>query len=236
MKWKRPVRQRQVSSGEKQPDLSRKIYSACHRFFIYYISQKENVFVAKTDPEAARRQRHKTIRWVVTVFLITVVISGIISLVSDEVMDSSSLPVAFLILLAIVMVGIIFDIIGMAVASADEKPFHSMAARKVPGSQEAIRLLRNAERVSSICNDVVGDICGVVSGSASATIAALILTQVDVGWPRGVSLVMSALVAGLTVGGKAIGKTFAVNSCTQIVHMVGKVLHALNGLHGKKKK
>ena len=152
--------------------------------------------MAKTDPEAARRQRHKTIRWVVTVFLITVVISGIISLVSDEVMDSSSLPVAFLILLAIVMVGIIFDIIGMAVASADEKPFHSMAARKVPGSQEAIRLLRNAERVSSICNDVVGDICGVVSGSASATIAALILTQVDVGWPRGVSLVMSALVAG----------------------------------------
>ena len=164
MKWKRPVRQRQVSSGEKQPDLSRKIYSACHRFFIYYISQKETVFVAKTDPEAARRQRHKTIRWVVTVFLITVVISGIISLVSDEVMDSSSLPVAFLILLAIVMVGIVFDIIGMAVATADEKPFHSMAARKVPGSQEAIRLLRNAERVSSICNDVVGDICGVVSG------------------------------------------------------------------------
>ena len=106
--------------------------------------------MAKTDPEAARRQRHKTIRWVVTVFLITVVISGIISLVSDEVMDSSSLPVAFLILLAIVMVGIIFDIIGMAVASADEKPFHSMAARKVPGSQEAIRLLRNAERVLSL--------------------------------------------------------------------------------------
>ena len=188
--------------------------------------------MAKTDPETAKRQRHKTIRWVVTVFLITVVISGIISLVSDEVMDSSSLPVAFLILLAIVMVGIIFDIIGMAVASADEKPFHSMAARKVPGSQEAIRLLRNAERVSSICNDVVGDICGVVSGSASATIAALILTQVDVGWPRGVSLVMSAIVAGLTVG----GKTFAVNSCTQIVHAVGRVLHALNGLHGKKKK
>ena len=155
---------------------------------------------------------------------------------SDEVMDSSSLPVAFLILLAIVMVGIIFDIIGMAVASADEKPFHSMAARKVPGSQEAIRLLRNAERVSSICNDVVGDICGVVSGSASATIAALILTRVDVSWPRGVSLVMSALVAGLTVGGKAIGKTFAVNSCTQIVHTVGRVLHALNGLRGKKKK
>ena len=149
--------------------------------------------MAKTDPEAARRQRHKTIRWVVTVFLITVVISGIISLVSDEVMDSSSLPVAFLILLAIVMVGIIFDIIGMAVASADEKPFHSMAARKVPGSQEAIRLLRNAERVSSICNDVVGDICGVVSGSASATIAAVTEPK---SWPSSPILASTVTWAG----------------------------------------
>lgn len=181
--------------------------------------------MAKTDPEAARRQRHKTIRWVVTVFLITVVISGIISLVSDEVMDSSSLPVAFLILLAIVMVGIIFDIIGMAVASADEKPFHSMAARKVPGSQEAIRLLRNAERVSSICNDVVGDICGVVSGSASATIAVQVMQHFTFSAKQVIPLVMSAMVAGLTVGGKAIGKTFAVHSCTNIVYGVGKLLY-----------
>ena len=192
--------------------------------------------MAKTDPDAAKRQRRKTIRWVVTIFFTTIVISGVISLVSDEVMGNSSIAVAFLILFAIVLVGIIFDIIGMAVASADEKPFHSMAARKVPGSQEAIRLLRNAERVSSICNDVVGDICGVVSGSASATIAALILTRVEVSWPKGVSLVMSALVAGLTVGGKAIGKTFAVNSCTQIVHTVGRVLHAIGSLGRKKKK
>jgi CBS domain containing-hemolysin-like protein len=123
----------------------------------------------------------------------------------------------------------------MAVATADEKPFHSMAARKVSGAHEAIRLLRNAERVSSICNDVVGDICGVVSGSASATIAALILAEVDLGWPRGVSLVMSALVAGLTVGGKAIGKTIAVKSCTQIVHLVGRVIHGWNRFTKKKK-
>ncbi len=165
----------------------------------------------------------------------TILVSGAISLVSDEVMENSSIAVAFLILLVIVFVGIIFDIIGMAVASADEKPFHSMAARKVPGAQEAIRLLRNAGRVSSICNDVIGDICGVVSGSASATIAALMLMHIDVRWPRGVSLGMSALIAGLTVGGKAIGKTFAVNSCTQIVHMVGRVIHTMNHLFPKKK-
>jgi len=191
--------------------------------------------VAKTDPEAIKRERRKNIRWVVTIFFATILISGTISLISDEVMAGSSVAVAFCILLAIIFLGILFDIIGMAVATADEKPFHSMASRKVPGAHEAIRLLRNAERVSSICNDVVGDICGVVSGSASATIAALILTNVEIGWPKAVSLVMSALVAGLTVGGKAIGKTIAIKSCTQIVHLVGRVIHGWNRLTKKKK-
>lgn len=183
--------------------------------------------MSRSDPAASKKERNKTIRWVVSVFLITILVSGIISLGSEELMASSSMGVAFLILFAIVMLGIVFDIIGMAVATADEKPFHSMAARKVPGAQEAIALLRNAERVSSICNDVVGDICGVVSGSASATIAAQMLQHFEFSWPRVVSLVMSALVAGLTVGGKAVGKTFAINSCTAIVHGVGVILYRL---------
>ena len=194
--------------------------------------------MSKSDPAAIKKERNKAIRWVVTIFLVTIVISGTISFVSDEIMSTSGVLTAFLILLVIIFIGIIFDIIGMAVASADEKPFHSMAARKVIGAQNAIKLLRNAERVSSICNDVVGDICGVVSGSASATIAAQVLQNFTFTWPQVVSLLMSALVAGLTVGGKAIGKTFAINSCTRIVHLVGKVLFRLHGITrftGKKK-
>ena len=170
------------------------------------------------------RKRRKQIRWVATIFLTTILISGVISLISDEVMANSSLAFAFVILLAIVFLGIVFDIIGMAVATADEKPFHSMAARKVPGAQESIRLLRNAERVTSICNDVIGDICGVVSGSASAAIAAQILQNFTFSWPQMVSLLASALVAGLTVAGKAIGKSIALHSSTTIVQMVGKVI------------
>ncbi len=186
--------------------------------------------MAKADPSAQKKERNKTIRWVVTIFFVTIFVSGAISLISDAVMASSGIFVAFIILLAIVLVGIVFDIIGVAVASAAEKPFHSMAARKVPGAVEAIKLLRNAEKVSSICNDVVGDICGVVSGSASATIAAQLLMNFEFSWPQVVSLVMSALVAGLTVGGKAIGKTFAMGSATTIVHGVGKFVYFLGHL------
>ncbi len=186
--------------------------------------------MSKSDPAASKKERNKTIRWVVTIFLVTIVISGTISLISDEIMSRSGMVTAFVILLAIILIGIVFDIVGVAVTSADEKPFHSMAARKVPGALNAIRLLRNAERVSSICNDVVGDICGVVSGSASATIAAQVLQNFDFSWPQLVTLLMSALVAGLTVGGKAVGKTFAMDSATNIVHSVGKLIWWLHQL------
>lgn len=186
--------------------------------------------MSKPDPSALKKQRNKNIRWVITIFLITILVSGLISLASDEIMGRSGIVTAFIILFAIVLIGILFDVVGVAVTSADETPFHAMAARKVPGAKESIRLLRQAERVSSICNDVVGDICGVVSGSASATIAALILSSVQPAWPRAVTLAMSAMVAGVTVGGKAIGKTFAVNSSTTIVHTVGKAIYALHNL------
>ena len=184
--------------------------------------------MSKVDPDASKKERKQAIRWVVTIFLVTIIISGTISFISDEIMENSTTVIAFVILMVIVLIGIAFDIIGVAVTSADEKPFHSMAARKVPGSMEAIRLLRKAERVSSICNDVIGDICGVISGSASATIAVQILQNFDAGWQDVISLFMSALVAGLTVGGKAIGKAFAINSCTKIVSFVGKLIYSLD--------
>ena len=183
--------------------------------------------MSKVDPDHIKKERNKTIRWVVTIFLVTILVSGAITLISDEIMSSSGLVTSFIILLLIVLIGIIFDVIGVAVTSADESPFHSMAARKVPGAREALQLLRSAERASSICNDVIGDICGVISGTAAATISAQLIARFQFSWPTMISLLMSALVSGLTVGGKAIGKTFAVNSSTKIVHFAGRTIYAL---------
>ncbi len=186
--------------------------------------------MSKPDPASAKKEKLKAIRWFVAVFIGTIVISALISFGSEELMAASTTPVAFVILFAIILLGIISDVVGVAVTSADEKPFHSMAARKVPGAQEAIALLRNAEKVGSVCNDVIGDICGVVSGAASATIAARVLQNFDFSWPRIVLLAMSALVAGVTVGGKAIGKGFAIRSNTKIVHTVGRVICWFGGI------
>ena len=186
--------------------------------------------MSKSDPALSRKQKRKTALWVLIIFIVTIFVSALISLVSEEVMAGSGMLSAFIILFAIILLGILFDIVGVAVTSADEAPFHAMAARKVPGAKEAIRLLRKADKVSSICNDVIGDICGVVSGSAAATIAVQLLQTFTFSWERLASLIMSAMVAGVTVGGKALGKGFAVNSSTTIVHTVGKVIWWLSNL------
>ena len=182
------------------------------------------------DPEPRSKKKPKksakksgNIRWIVTIFFVTVVISSTISFLSSSILEGAGLVEAFAVLLIIVLLGILFDIVGVAVMSADEKPFHSMAAKKVPGASEALKLLRNAEKVSSFCNDVVGDICGVVSGSASAIIAVKALTQIDSDTVS--QLIMSALVAGVTIAGKAFGKNLAMSNSTRIVHFASKLIY-----------
>ena len=164
-------------------------------------------------------------RWIVTIFAITVCISALMSLVSTNLLSSATLAVSFVILICIIAIGIVFDIIGVAVTAADERPFHSMASRKVPEAAEALKLIRNAGRVSSFCNDVIGDICGVISGSAAATIAARLWAMHPSTKELFITLSMSALAAGLTVGGKACGKSFAIDSSTTVVRTAATILH-----------
>jgi hypothetical protein len=178
------------------------------------------------------------IKWIITIFLSTVVISAVFSTISNILLGQAGLVPAFFILLVIVLIGILFDIIGVAVTAADVKPFHSMAAHRVPGAQDALKLLRNAEKVSSFCNDVVGDICGIISGTASASIVLLILARhQSIGTKTQLlEIGMAALVSGLTVGGKAIGKTFAMTKSTSIVHCASKVIYYIKSVPSQLKK
>ncbi len=189
-----------------------------------------------SEPRSKKKKQPKknsNLRWIVTIFFVTVLLSSAISFLSSSIMEDAGLVEAFVVLLVIVLLGILFDIIGVAVMSASEKPFHSMAAKKVPGAAEALKLLRNAEKVSNLCNDVVGDICGVVSGSASAVIAVKALTQIDSDTVA--QLLMSALVAAATIAGKACGKSLAMKEATKIVHLVSKPIYYIKSLFHRKK-
>ena len=174
--------------------------------------------------------------WLISIFLLALVISATFSFMSQELLSSASLFGAFMILLAIIAIGIFFDLLGIAVTAAEEKPFHSMASRKVAGAAEAIWLLRNAGKVSSICCDVVGDICGVISGAAAAVVAIEAFERVQSMPLRVIQLVLSALVAALTILGKAFCKQIALDNSTGIVYAFARVIYRLKRIFHRKKK
>lgn len=185
---------------------------------------------AKHEKRTAKSEKKSNIRWAVTILLLSFVLSFVFNALSDLVLQGVGLAIAFCVLAAFVLLGIVFDILGVATTSASMSPLHAMAAHKVNGAREAIWLLQNTEKVSSFCNDVIGDIAGIISGATAAVIIAKLPFQNI--W---LSLGITALVAGLTVGGKAFGKSFAINHSNSIVFCVGRFLYFFKHMFSKKR-
>ena len=226
------------AAGKSNPYLSRKIYFFCCRRLSNATNHGEGTAFpalqwrlslkkrSGCDKKGAQPSRH---RWVATAFCLAVALSAALSLASESVLSSAGLVVAFFILLLFILLGIVFDIIGVAVTAADPRPFHSMAAHKVKGAKESLKLLKNASTVSSFCNDVVGDICGIVSGT-TATVLVIHLQKLTPIPVLALSVGVTALISGFTIGGKALGKTFAMKSSTKVVYFVGRVLSIFHKL------
>ena len=177
--------------------------------------------------EKKKGEESSQYRWAITVFLLAVALSAALSLASESMLSGAGVAVALLILGIFIGLGIVFDIIGVAVTAADPRPFHSMAAHKEKGAREALNLLRNASHVSSVCNDVVGDICGIVSGTTAAVIVVRLQEALNLRTVL-ISVAITALISGLTIGGKALGKTFAMKQSTKVVYWAGRVLHVFH--------
>lgn len=154
--------------------------------------------------------------------IITFAISFLLSYISESALSGVNIVVAFVLLLLFIFLGILFDIIGTSVTAADDKPFNSMAARKVPGARASLFLISKAATVSNICNDVVGDICGIISGTMTAVIASDLNAGSSVGSLL-LTILLTAATASFTVGGKAVGKNIALKYSGKILHAVGRV-------------
>ena len=167
------------------------------------------------------KKDNSEIKWFIKVFIMTFILSMLFSYISANGVSNLNLVSAILILALVIGIGIFFDIVGVAVTVANEEEFHAKATKKVKGSKDSIKLIRNAPKVANICADVVGDICGVLSGAISALIATKITEQFGLSFD--IQFILSAVVASLTVGGKALGKGIANKNSTPIVHAVGTV-------------
>jgi len=166
-------------------------------------------------------------RWLISIVLISVVASVVFTLASTEIIGRAGYIISFAVLAVFVVIGIIFDVIGVAVTAASEAPFHSMAARRQRGAAESLRLIKNAGKVSSFCNDVVGDVTGIVSGTTAGLIAARLMESLSTENIL-ITLSISAALTGITVAGKAFGKNSAINNSTAVVLRVGKLINLLH--------
>ena len=159
--------------------------------------------------------------WIPIIFIVTFILSFIFASLSNLATNMNVLLLG-IVLIIFILIGIIFDMIGVAVLSCEESIFHAKASRKIKGAKECIWLIKNANKTSSICNDVIGDICGIVSGTITASLVVIL-------WNNTLTAIfLTALVSSATVGGKAIGKKIAITHAENIVFFVGKILSSLH--------
>lgn len=170
----------------------------------------------------------RAVQFSLSIAVITFVLAAIFSVISSSVLSGVIWIFGLVIVLIIVLIGVVFDMLGIAATAADETPFHAMASEKVPGAKEAIVIVRNADRFASFCNDVIGDISGIVSGTASAVV--VIQLANSFGYNEGstvqivISVTLTSIVAALTVGGEGFRKSFAIHSSTKIIFTAAKVI------------
>ncbi len=179
--------------------------------------------IEQTKKKEKIKKEHVDIHWIATIVLVSFIISFSLSLISQMTIPNLSLWLGIIITLIFIFLGILFDIIGVSVTAADDKVFHSMNSRKVKGANIAVKFKKNADKVSSFCCDVIGDICGIISGAAGTTITAILSTTFNFNLLF-TGLVVAAIIASLTIGGKAIGKSFAINKSNIILYEFAKFI------------
>jgi len=175
------------------------------------------------------KKNRSRIRWIVVISIWTFFLALVIGFIAHYSLNEiKSLVISFLILLFVVVLGIIFDLIGTAAAAADIAPLNAKAARRVPGARRGVYLVKNAEKVANFCNDVAGDISGIVSGTLAAIIVLKLVSSFETGSVDFyLNILLTALVAAVTVGGKAWGKVIAINHSTEVILFAGLIISRL---------
>lgn len=163
-------------------------------------------------------------------FLLAVFFFWLSQIIADKI---QSLVLSVVFLSFIVLVGILADIIGVSVTAASEVPLHAKAAKRVPGAAEGVLLVRNADRVANLMNDVVGDIAGTVSGALGISLVVQLMTYWRGSSQLMLNMLLTALIAAVTVGGKAYGKRIALVHADDVIFIVGRFLNGIARVTGR---
>ncbi len=189
--------------------------------------RKEKDAIENLKVQTRRKEKKKkefvNIKWILTIFFLAFALSFSLSFLSEITIKQATLLVSILVTFFFILLGILFDIIGVSVTASEEAIFHSMSSRKVRGAKVAVAFKKNADKVSSFCCDVIGDVCGVISGAAGITITSLLVSTYHFDLLL-TTLFVTGIISSLTIGGKALGKSFAINKSNLILYRFAKVV------------
>ena len=164
----------------------------------------------------------KKYAWAVKIFVLSLCLSSIFSIISQTVMSSLGIVMSILTICFFIIISIIFDMVGIAVTSCNKQFFLEKIKRKENGAEVGLLLCKNSEKVCSFCADVVGDICGILSGAGGAGVILSLSSQISNDTLLIiVSTLVSAFIAGVTIFGKACMKEYAIKNADKIILRVG---------------
>ena len=185
--------------------------------------QYKEKYSKKVNKKKVLNKRSVDLHWISLITVVAFCISISFSLLSEIVISNVGILISIILLLVVVFTGVLFDMIGISVTVADINTFNSMASKKVKGASLAVKFIKNAEKLSSFCNDVIGDICGIISGALASSVAIILSSKFS--WNLlAVTLIVTAFIASITIGGKALGKSFAINKSNLILYNFSKVV------------
>lgn len=193
-----------------------------------HVDKKEdhNLNVKKILERPEKKKRKFVFKWPLIVLCVTFVLSLLFSFASEFLLSDAGIVVSIILLIFFLALAMITDMIGVASTAAELEPFNAMSSRKVRGAKESLFLIKNAEKVSSVFCDIIGDICGILSGSIGAALVLQILSTMQTTNITEVLVasLVSAVVAALTVFLKSVGKTIAINKANNIIFVIGKII------------
>lgn len=186
------------------------------------INIKQEADASQEKKDNNKQKNKKRNLWAIKITIVTLCLSLVFSFITEITASKANIIIAMLLLLLLIIINIVFDGIGIAAASCEVAPLLSMSARKIPGAKIAVILVKNAEKVSNICGDVIGDICGIISGACSITIIAKIAFDNPDAYIF--NIILSSLVAAFTVGGKAFVKKIAIKNSKELIMFASRVI------------
>ncbi|MDR3318150.1 MAG: hypothetical protein LBS99_01805 [Clostridiales bacterium] len=204
---------------------------------------------AEEKPPSARgnqqqRKKKKFYVWPIKAFIITFFLTIVFSVISESVVrgtqdmpTAANIAVMVALLIILITLNIVFDMIATAVTSCDITPFYAMASRKQKGAKTSLKLLKNSDKVSNICGDIIGDVCGIISGTAGAAIILILIAAARANSDYIailITIAVSSIIAAVTVGGKAFFKRMAITRAERIVEVLGLALSVFPDKKNKK--